>query len=235
MKQVLVLQHAECEAPGLIGESVEECGCEVKPVRSFAGEAVPEEIGDAAGLVIMGGPMGVYEHDHYPFIRKELRLIEDTLRRSKPLLGVCLGSQLLASALGSEVKKGKQKEIGWHRVTLTEASQQDPLWSGAESSFMACHWHGDVFDLPPSAAGLASSMLTPCQAFRYGTAAYGFLFHMEITPEILRGMTTAFEGEIKEEGIDADLIMRESQEYLPALHKIGRQVFRRWAGLLLGQ
>ncbi|MGH9352015.1 MAG: type 1 glutamine amidotransferase [Terriglobia bacterium] len=232
MKKVVVLQHAECEAPGLIARAIEEAGGVLKPVRTHAGETVPEEMGDASGLVVMGGPMGVYEHDRYPFIRSELRLIESALRESKAVLGVCLGSQLLASALGSKVTKGNRKEIGWHRVTLSEASQHDPLWSGTDRSFVACHWHGDVFDLPASATALASSALTPCQAFRYGTAAYGFLFHMEITPEILRGMTSTFKDELEEEGLDGNVIVREARDHLPALQQTGNRVFRRWAGLL---
>lgn len=232
MKQVVVLQHAECEAPGLIAQAIEESGGTLKPVHTFAGETVPEEMGDASGLVIMGGPMGVYEHERYPFIRKELLLIEDALRRGKPLLGVCLGSQLLASTLGSQVTKGKQKEIGWHRVKLASAAQDDTLWRGAEREFMACHWHGDVFDLPTGATALASSALTPCQAFRYGAAAYGILFHMEFTSDILNGMTSAFKDELKEEDLDGDSILRESQTYLPALHRNANQVFRRWVELL---
>lgn len=232
MKQVVILQHAECEAAGLIAQAVEASGGLLKPVHTFVGESVPEEMGDASGLVIMGGPMGVYEHERYPFIRKELKLIEGALRRSKPLLGVCLGSQLLASALGSQVTKGKQKEIGWHKVKLADDAQTDPLWQGAEREFMACHWHGDVFDLPTGATALASSALTPCQAFRYGAAAYGILFHMEFTSDILRGMTSTFKDELKEEGLDGDIILRESETYLPALRSNANQVFRRWAELL---
>ncbi|MGH9377480.1 MAG: type 1 glutamine amidotransferase [Terriglobia bacterium] len=235
MKQVMVLQHAECEAPGLIARAIEEAGGVLTPVRTYTDEGAPEEMGSASGLVIMGGPMGVYEHDRYPFIRSELRLIENALRENKPLLGICLGSQLLASALGSKVSKGQRKEIGWHRVTLGEASQHDPLWSGADRSFVACHWHGDVFDLPANATTLASSALTPCQAFRYGPTAYGFLFHMEITPEILLGMTSAFKGELEEEGLDGNVIVREAQDYLPALQKTGNHVFRLWARLLEDQ
>lgn len=235
MKQVVVLQHAECEAPGLIARAIEEAGGVLKPVHTYAGETAPEEMGGSSGLVIMGGPMGVYEHDRYPFIRSELRLIENALSESKPLLGVCLGSQLLASALGSKVTKGKRKEIGWHRVTLSEASQSDPLWSGRDPSFTACHWHGDVFDLPVNATGLASSALTPCQAFRHGDTAYGFLFHMEITPEILLGMTSTFKGELETEGLDGRVIVRQGQDYFPALQKTGNYVFRQWARLLEDQ
>ncbi|MGH9450617.1 MAG: type 1 glutamine amidotransferase [Terriglobia bacterium] len=232
MKQVIVLQHAECEMPGLIAEALERKGFLPQTVRTFAGGAPPKEVGDAAGLVIMGGPMGVYEYERYPFIRGEMRLIENALREDTPVLGVCLGSQLLASTLGASVRRGKQKEIGWHRVTLSESSQRDSLLSGLDQSFMACHWHGDIFDSPANSTALASSEMTACQAFRYGANAYGFLFHMETTPAVLRGMVATFADELKQEGLEGGEIVREAEEHLPGLQKIGRQVFERWAELL---
>lgn len=232
MKQVIVLQHAASEAPGLIAEALEQVGCSLKTVRTFAGETPPAELGGAAGLVIMGGPMGVYECERYPFIRGELRLIENALREDKPVLGVCLGSQLLASTLGASVRKGKQKEIGWHNITLRDSSRQERLTSGLDRSFIAYHWHGDIFDLPADTVSLASSELTACQAFRHGAKAYGFLFHMEITPEILRSMTEAFAEELKAEGLSGGGIVREAEAHLPSLQEIGRRVFERWAELV---
>lgn len=101
--------------------------------------------------------MGVYEQDRYPFLSEEIRLIETALKQEKPLLGVCLGSQLLAAALGVKVTKGRKKEIGWHPVNLTDAATTDPLWGGVKSPFVAYHWHGDTFELPRAAVSLASS------------------------------------------------------------------------------
>lgn len=232
MKHVIVLQHAGCEAPGLIAEAVERKGVEIKTVRGFDGEAVPEEMGAAAGLVIMGGPMGVYETDRFPFLRQELRLIESALREEKPVLGVCLGSQLLASALGDEVRRGMQKEIGWREVRLTDEAASDPLMQGLKREFTAWHWHGDVYGLPAGCVRLASSTLTSVQAIRYGSKAYGLLFHLEITPEILSGMVQTFADELKEEGIDAATLSREGATHLAPLAAMGKQVFRRWAEML---
>ena len=185
MAAVWVIQHIHCETPGTIAEALDREGISIQSVRVFAGEQIPKEMGAAAGLIVMGGPVGVYEQDRYPFLRDEICLIERALNEEKPVLGICLGSQLLASVLGGEVTKGKKKEIGWHTVTLSEAAAVDPLWKGVESSFTAYHWHGDVFELPRGAEPLASSALTPCQAFRYGDCAYGFLFHMEVTEKII--------------------------------------------------
>ena len=161
-----------------------------------------------------------------------MNLIEKALRERKPVLGVCLGSQLLASVLGSRVRKGKQKEIGWHPVTLSESASEDALCRGLNRSWMAYHWHGDIFDAPSGANTLASSALTDCQAFCYGGGAYGFLFHMEITPEILNGMVRTFRAELEEEGINPDEIIHQSAQYLSPLATAGEAVFGRWAALL---
>jgi GMP synthase (glutamine-hydrolysing) len=232
MKRVLVVQHAATEEPGIIADALASAGCSIQPVLAFGGQPVPKTAEGAQGLVIMGGPMGVYERDRYPYLQDELHLIEKILKDSKPILGICLGSQLLAAALGAEVRRGRQKEIGWHSVHLTEQAKVDPLLAGIDQLFTALHWHGDVFDLPRGAVRLARSDLTDCQSFRYRTNAYGFLFHMETTAEILRGMVTAFGDELSQEGIDGSEVIQAASEYLPKLQQSGRTVFECWTTLL---
>lgn len=232
MSTVLTLQHVHCETLGTIADALQSAGVRAEYVRPFEGEPVPGTVGDAAGLVVMGGPMGVYDHPTYPFLLDEMRLIEQAIREGKPVLGVCLGSQLIAAALGATVRKGRRKEIGWHTVTLTGDGAADPLWTGIESPFVAFHWHGDVFDLPKGAVSLASSDLTECQAYRYGGKVYGFLFHMEVTDGLIQGMAGTFADELREEGIDGRELVGQAKGYLPRLRSIGGQVFRRWAGLL---
>jgi GMP synthase (glutamine-hydrolysing) len=229
---VLVIQHVRSETPGKIGAVLRTEGISTKVVRIFEGNKVPDELGEAAGLVIMGGPMGVYEQDRHPFLRQEIRLIEEALKREEPVLGICLGSQLLASALGARVRPGKRKEIGWYPVRLTESAKTDPLWKGVTGSFIAYHWHGDIFEVPRGAVSLASSALTKCQAFRYGRSAYGFLFHMEITEKIIRDMARTFADELRAEGLDGAAISRGAKAHLPRLNWIGSEVFRRWAGFI---
>jgi GMP synthase (glutamine-hydrolysing) len=180
----------------------------------------------------MGGPMSVYDHEQFPFLLDEQRLIEQALKDDKPVLGVCLGSQLLAATLGIEVKSGAQKEIGWHSVALTESANADALWEGVPSRFTAYHWHGDVFELPQGAVSLASSELTPCQGFRYGANAYGFLFHMEVTDKIIQNMVKEFSGELEAEHIVAETIIQQTRDHLSNLQAIGAKVFRRWAKLI---
>jgi GMP synthase (glutamine-hydrolysing) len=143
-----------------------------------------------------------------------------------------LGSQLLAATLGAEVKSGAQKEIGWHPVTLTEYAATDALWKELPARFTAYHWHGDVYDLPQGAVSLASSELTPCQGFRYGANAYGFLFHMEVTETIIKDMLQEFRQELDAENIAAASIIQKIKDYLPNLQSLGKNVFKRWTQLI---
>jgi len=163
-----------------------ESGAFVEYVDIFRGERVPSRIDGFDGLIVLGGPMGVYEEDEYLFIRDEVKLIEDALKKRVPTLGVCLGSQLLAKAAGARVYKSGKKEIGWHDVTLTEDADDDSLFLGLPSTFKAFHWHGDTFDVPPGALMLASSELFPNQVIRVGPSAYGIQFHLEVTEEMVR-------------------------------------------------
>jgi GMP synthase (glutamine-hydrolysing) len=231
MKSVVVLQHAASENLGTIEDTLTAAGVAHQYVRAFDGQPVPREAGDSSGLFVMGGPMGVYETDRFPFLLQELELIRAFLKAERPILGVCLGSQLLAAALGATVRKGRQKEIGWYPVTLSAASRADAVWSGQPERFVAYHWHGDVFDLPKGAVNLAASEITPVQAFRFGACAYGLLFHLEVTQGHIRGMLDEFAGEIQQEGLSPAGILGEGKTLLPPLQAIGAAVFRRWIAL----
>ena len=230
--EIIVLQHAECEALGTIEDALRVKALRTRFVRPFAGESIPDEVHGAKGLIVMGGPMGVYEQERYPYLRDELRLIERAATTNKPVLGVCLGSQLLAHALGGKVSKQTQKEIGWYPVRLTDEAVIDPLWADVPREFTAFHWHGDVFSLPPGATSLASSAFTEQQAFRYGTKAYGLLFHLEVTRPHIDGMVETFRQELEEAGIDSMTVLQPIPEHLPALQVVGTQVFEHWARMV---
>ena len=231
--EVCVLRHVACEGIGTIADALRDRAIGWREICTHDGDAVPVEIGDASGLIVMGGPMGVYDTDRYPFLRDEMHLIKDALRREVPVLGICLGSQLLASVLGATVRGGKQKEIGWYPVSLTDVAAVDGLWKGMGPSFMAFHWHGDVFDLPRGAIPLASSDLTECQAFRHGAHAYGLLFHMEVTDASIGGMVETFEEELTEEGLGGARILQATSQHLPGLQAIGSEVYGRWSDLVV--
>ena len=232
MPEIWVLQHAACETLGTIADVLKASGISWQYVQTFQGASVPRGMDGASGLIVMGGPMGVYDYGQYPFLLEEIRLIEQALKEDKPVLGVCLGCQLLAATLGAPVTPGRQKEIGWHPVHLTDLAIADRLWGGARPSFMAYHWHGDVFDLPEGASPLASSDLTACQAFRCGPKAYGFLFHMEVTRRIIEGMVETFGDELAEAEVNGGKIIGNAGGYLPQLQEIGGRVFQRWARLV---
>ncbi|HEX4148748.1 MAG TPA: gamma-glutamyl-gamma-aminobutyrate hydrolase family protein [Pirellulales bacterium] len=230
--RVIVLQHVGCETLGAIEQVLQQAGIGFDYVRTFAGVPVPPTLDEASGLIIMGGPMSVYEEDQYPYLAEERRLIESALALGKPVLGVCLGSQLLAHVLGAKVYPGRRKEIGWYPVTLSRAAAGDAIFADAPPTFAAYHWHGDVFDLPASCELLASSALTPHQAFRYGANAYGVLFHMEVTRELIETMTDSFANELRQVGQSGAQIRQQADDLLPPLARIGQTVFGRWAAQL---
>jgi GMP synthase (glutamine-hydrolysing) len=225
---VLILQHVRPEPPGTIADALDRSGLSHRTVKVYRDEPVPDML-DTDGLVVMGGPMGVGDLDDRPHLRQELDLIEQALRDERPVLGVCLGSQLLAHVLGADVRPGPQKEIGWDAVTLTDAAADDPLFRDVDDPFTAFHWHGDVFALPDGATCLAHTAQTEHQAFRYGDSVYGLLFHLEVTPKTVSWMTSAFQDELAEEGLDGAAIRRAAMEHEEALRDTAGTVFGRWA------
>lgn len=225
---VLVLQHAAPETPGLIGELLATRGARLEYVRPYAGDPVRTDPKGLAGLLVMGGPMGVYEAGRYPHLSREIELIHHAVTRNIPVLGVCLGSQLLAAALGARVEPGT-KEIGWHEVTLAPEAAVDPLFRGIGSSFTPFHWHGDRFDLPPGAVPLARSERTACQAFRHGRSAYGLLFHAEMSVAMIRGMVDAFGEELEAAGEDGEAILARAAAGVSEMQSPANAIFGRWA------
>ncbi len=228
---VLILQHVRPEPPGTIADALDRSGVSHRTVRIFRDDPVPGTL-KADGLVVMGGPMGVGDLDDRPHLRAELALIEQALEEERPILGVCLGSQLLAHVLGADVRPGPQKEIGWDEVQLTAAAADDPLFRDVDDPFTAFHWHGDVFALPDGATRLARTAQTEHQAFRYGDAAYGLLFHLEGTPKTVAWMTKAFQDELAAEGLDGAAIRRAAMPREPALRETAGTVFGQWANLI---
>ena len=231
-KHVSIIQHHPCEGIGSIADALEREAIVPNYIRPFDGQPVPKEIGATAGLIIMGGPQSVYEQKKFSWLTDDIRLIEDAIEHGRPVLGVCLGSQLLAAALGASVYPVRKKEIGWHRVTLSKPTTTDALFAGEPRSLTAFHWHGDVFDPPRGATLLASSALTANQAFRYGKTAYGLLFHLEVSMSQVSTMVESFADELQAAGLNGSAIKLNAHTHLPGLQKISQQVFSRWVALL---
>jgi GMP synthase (glutamine-hydrolysing) len=170
---LLAIQHVPWETPHRI---LDACGAlAVHTVKPLAGQPLPRHE-EVAGAVVMGGPMNVDEVERFPALALEREWLAEAARREMPLLGICLGAQLLARALGAEVRPGKGPEIGFAPVEVSDPG--DPVLGGLAPSTEVLHWHGDVFDLPDGATPLASSTKTEHQAFRAGNA-WGALFHPE--------------------------------------------------------
>jgi GMP synthase-like glutamine amidotransferase len=177
----VVLQHVAHEGPGAIAPAVADTDAALRVVRIDRSEAVPAatEVADMAGLVAMGGPMGV--HDDLPWLADERDLLRAAVEADLPVLGVCLGAQQLAAALGGSVTTGPAPEVGVGEVHLTADAIGDALFDAAPSPLPCVHWHGDTFTLPDGAVRLARSDLYENQAFRVGRRAYGLQFHVEVT------------------------------------------------------
>jgi GMP synthase-like glutamine amidotransferase len=231
MAEVLVLQHTPEETLGTIAEVLSAGGHGWRYIRPFANEPVPATL-DVAGLVVLGGPMGAYETRRFGFLTDELALIASALDQQKPILGVCLGSQLLASALGARVYQGPAKEIGWYRVQIHADMHRDRLFGSLGRTFTAFHWHGDTFDIPKGACELGHSAITLHQGFRYATNAYGLQFHLEVTDQIINDLVASFGHELAEAHTDRDTLLAGKAEHLTEMQTLGREVYTAWAKML---
>ena len=235
MAKIYVLQHHPVENLGNIAAALEGAALAWHYLHVNDGQPVPASMKGAGGLIVMGGPMGVYQTDRYPWLRDEMHLIEDAMKLNLPVLGVCLGAQILAAALGAKVDRNPAgKEIGWHPIRLSDSAKDDRLMRGLPATITPFHWHGDIFDLPAGATSLASSERTPCQAFRHGDKTYGFQFHFEVTRDGVAAMAAAFAKELVRENIPADRMIAQAGEFIPALEKVSDTVFSRWAAPVQG-
>lgn len=183
MRRVLALQHVWDDPPGYLAEilRVHEIVCETIEVEKTP---LPDPTPYQA-IVLMGGPQHLYADEQPAWFEQEKALLRQAVAEDIPTLGICLGGQLLASALGAEVRRHHLAEVGFFHIPLTEAGRQDPLFSGLPGQQLAFHWHEDVFELPEGAILLASNESAPHQAFRYGSRAYGLQFHIELNTDLI--------------------------------------------------
>ena len=206
---VLIIQNVTSEGPGTIEDYLRTTNLPFTCIDLERGQSLPD-IAPFSHVIILGGPMAVYEMARTPYLRDEALFIEKAVQAHKHVLGVCLGAQMLAHVLGARVYSGGAKEIGWYEVDVTDEGMKDPCMAmlAVENKQIAqvFQWHGDTFDLPQGAVRLASSHLYPNQAFRYGDRVYALQFHIEVTPGIVNGWLR------NEQGVDFPLIDKRSQE-----------------------
>jgi GMP synthase-like glutamine amidotransferase len=185
-----IVQHVAHEGPGLLGQALTDAAIRHHVVRVDLGAPLPRPEA-IAGLVVLGGPMGVHDVAVHPWLEPERALLAGAVELGLPVLGVCLGAQQLAAALGAEVTTGMHPEVGLGHVELTAAGRRDPVFGPeygglAETDLPCFHWHHDTFSLPDGAVHLAANRAFPHQAFRWGDHAYGLQFHVEVDRELAR-------------------------------------------------
>ena len=195
-QRIHCFQHVPFEGLGSIENWIRDREHRLTFTRFFENHYQLPRLQQFDWLIVMGGPMGVYDEDQYPWLKEEKRIIEEAISANKVVLGICLGSQLIADVLGCKIFGNQHKEIGWFDVELSPEGKQHFLFNGAPATFKVFHWHGDTYKLPKNATHLALSAACPSQAFCYSDTVLGLQFHLEITPESLHGMLEAGEDEL---------------------------------------
>jgi GMP synthase (glutamine-hydrolysing) len=226
VSKVFVLQHIACEGLGILEEVFQDREMDYRYIRLYQGEALPspEDVAESA-LIILGGPMNVYEEDVYPYLKAETELIRYGLSAKIPMIGICLGAQMIAHAAGARIYPGQTKEIGWYPIQMEAAAAKDELFSLVEPDNRVFQWHGDTFDLPAGAVHLASSNLFPHQAFRLNNNVYALQFHLEVTRDMVINWVDEYREEVKSEGVDVQRYYQNTDEEIENLNKLGNKVF----------
>ena len=217
--RAVCLQHVPFEGCGAFATALTDRGVILEQylVPKYG---LPKDFGNL--LIVMGGPMSVNDPD--PWISEETSFIRSALLAGKPVIGVCLGSQLMAKALGATVHPGKALEIGMTPISLTSEAKQDPVFKTLPDSFEVFEWHGEVFDLPKDCVPLAASTIAPLQAFRYGTRAYGLLFHLEMEQSGIDALCRECAPELIRAHLTAQHVKTSARPHLFRLHALADQL-----------
>ena len=227
MKTAIAIRHVAFEDLGLLGETLSGAGYRVEYREAGVDSLASRDLRQSDLLVVLGGPIGVYEDAVYPFLKDEIAAVQERIARRRPTLGICLGAQIIARAMGERVYPSGVKELGWAPVTLSDHGRASVL-AGLEG-LSVLHWHGDTFDLPPEARLLASTQLVRNQAFTVGDFALGLQFHLEAQAAQLERWYIGHAGEISQTpGIDVAELRRQAHFHGPRLASPARRIFADW-------
>lgn len=236
MPRLLVFQHVAAEPLGTLDRLIRARGHRIRFVNFERHPDAEPDVDRYRGLIVLGGPMNVDEQDRRPHLRTELRAIERALAQGKPVLGICLGAQLLAHVLGAPVHRHDRQEIGWYPLEVTAAGQQDPVLAPLAPRSQVFQWHGCTYALPHGAVQLARTASCEQQAFRWGDAAYGLQFHLEMDqPLIERWLDVpSYRDELAAAGLeqDAEAIRAATPVHLGAMQAQADAVFNRFLDLV---
>lgn len=228
----LALQHLSFEDLGSLDPVLRSLGFQIRyqqaGVDDLASPAAQAAWREADLVVVLGGPIGVYEVERFPFIRDELARIHARVASGKPLIGICLGAQMIAAACGQRVYPGPAKEIGYKPLILTEAGERSPLAALAACDHQVLHWHGDTFDLPAGAILLASTDLVPHQVYAMGDTVLGLQCHLEVEPHQLERWLIGHTGELSAAGIEPATLRQDNARHGEALVSAAQQVWLNW-------
>ncbi|MBD8603262.1 MULTISPECIES: glutamine amidotransferase [unclassified Pseudomonas] len=210
MKRALVLRHLAFEDLGCLAAVLEAEGYAIQTIEAPLHPLASLDVSSADLLIILGGPIGAFDEGLYPFLLDELQLIRQRLDNGKPLLGICLGAQLIARALGADVAAMSHKEIGFGPVTLTAAGSTSVL-APLANGIPVLHWHGDQFDIPAQATLLAGTDACPHQAFSVGDQVLALQFHLEVAPQALEAWLVGHANELHQQRIDPRELRAQAQ------------------------
>jgi GMP synthase (glutamine-hydrolysing) len=226
----IVLRHTPAEGLGLLANALRDYGVHHRYLDVPRGDALPKDIRTVGGVIVLGGPMAAYEADQHTFLKTESAFVEKAIEAGRPVLGVCLGAQLIAQVLGARVYPGERREVGWAPVELTDDGRDDALFTGLGDSFTVFHLHGDAYELPPDSLNLARSAAYEQQAFRWGDTVYGFQFHLEFTEPIIQRLATEPQSQqyIVAAGTDPKQLVAETPTRVSELSEVATEVFRRY-------